>query len=400
MCTSRQIFFAGLIGFSLTTAGCRPATPPQQHSDITPYVHADPTKPPSPVQPTPDFQVPGSETPPAPGSAQALAQRAMTYAQSLEPVTRKQSPTLAPTPAPAPAHSDWPDPDAMRLTPQPDPTIPSPAAGTSAPLSNANSAAANASIALSTTHTLIAQDARETTRTPAPSPAADGLGLRFAQRARDYPSDLAAQTDDQMLRFLGDEPVPNLAAISGLAAEDRELLSALMDSLTNFRTQLRGDNNMLFSKKIRPLIELADRLHAQAELSVPTVALCTNVAAFGVYDPMEPARFVAGKPDRYALVYCEVENFLSQLNEKKLYETRLTEDIVLYNEASGALMWSDKRSVYIDQSRTRRHDFFMVKRIAIPARLNIDRYLLKVTVEDQQAKHIAENTIPVEIVAQ
>jgi hypothetical protein len=53
-----------------------------------------------------------------------------------------------------------------------------------------------------------------------------------------------------------------------------------------------------------------------------------------------------------------------------------------------------------DFSHRRRHDFFVAKPIILPRSLTIGRYLLKVTVEDQQARRIAENTVPIEIVAQ
>jgi hypothetical protein len=172
-----------------------------------------------------------------------------------------------------------------------------------------------------------------------------------------------------------------------------------MDSLTNFRGGLRSDNNMLFSKKIRPLIELSDRLRGQAELTVPTVALCTLARGYGIYDPIDPARFVAGKEHK-VVVYCEVENLQSQPNEKKQYETRLTQDLVLYTESSGLEVWKEKKQSYVDQARSRRHDFFIGRVVTLPANLTIGTYLLKVTIEDTQAKHIAENTVPIEIVAQ
>jgi len=137
--------------------------------------------------------------------------------------------------------------------------------------------------------------------------------------------------------------------MAGLAPEDRELLSALMDSLTNFRNQLRQNNNMLFSKKIGPLVDLSDRLKSQAELSVPTLTFVTGALAYGVYTPMSPARFIAGKVHT-AGVYYEVENFTSQLNENKMYETKLTQSIVLYAESSGFSAWSDRKVILDDQS--------------------------------------------------
>ena len=69
-------------------------------------------------------------------------------------------------------------------------------------------------------------------------------------------------------------------------------------------------------------------------------------------------------------------------------------------ESQGLPVWSDKKKNYIDISHTRRHDFFTAKIIQLPANLTIGRYLLKVSVEDQQVKRIAENTIPIEIVAE
>jgi len=132
---------------------------------------------------------------------------------------------------------------------------------------------------------------------------------------------------------------------------------------------------------------------------VPTVALCNWAHGFGLYEPIDPARFVAGKEHK-VVVYCEVENFLSQVNEKKQYETRLTQDVVLYTESTGLEVWKDKKLTYVDLARARRHDFFIGRVITLPANLTIGTYLLKVTIEDTQARHIAENTVPIEIVAQ
>jgi hypothetical protein len=385
-CGTFLLLTAGLVG-------CRNAAPPGQHPETTPLVGVGPDVG-HPATAPQDVGQSQPEPPPVPGTAKALAQRAATYAQSVEPVVTKHAAGKA-------AKSDWPDPEALRLTPQPDAdqaAVPLPVAhlgdGT-----KTKGSQANASIAIPTAHHLVTDTRLAAGASVIPPEVADALTPRLAGRARDYPSDLCAQADNQLLKLLKDDAVADMASLAGLIPEDRELLSALMDSLSNFRNQLRADNNMLFSKKIRPMLELADRLRSQAELSVPTVSLCTGVKAFGIYDPIDPARFIAGREQR-VVVYCEVENFLSQPNEKNLYETRLTQDIVLYEESSGLPVWTDKRSTYIDQARRRRHDFFMGKIITLPANLTINRYLLKVTVEDQQARHIAENTVPIEIVAQ
>lgn len=380
--------------------GCHQAAEPSQarRSEVTPYVRRDATSPANAINP-PNASEPvsSSPAPAAPGTALALAQRATTYAQSVGPAVadRRQKPRSG--------NSDWPDPDAMRLTPQFETVVPKAVANAQTPESEpaqSPSTPANASVDLPTVHKLVSAAPRPQSSAPVAKAAdTDSTAVRIAARARDYPADLSAQVDDQLARFLREESVPDVSTLGGLAPEDRELLSAFMDALSNFRSQLRADGNMLFSKKIHPLVELSDRLSSQAELSVPTVALCTGVHAYGVYEPMDPARFIAGKPQE-AIVYCEVENFLSQPNEKNLYETRLTQDIVLYEEASGVPAWHPPKETIVDQARRRRHDFFLNKRVVLPPNLTIGRYLLKVTIEDQQARHIAENTTPVEIVAQ
>jgi hypothetical protein len=233
---------------------------------------------------------------------------------------------------------------------------------------------------------------------PGDASDAPGLNHKLQRRVRDYPRDVSGHLDYQLLRFLLDEPVPNLPSIAPLPGEDRELVAAVIDGLVNFRNTLRSDNNMLLSRKVRPLLEMADRLRSQAELSIPTVALCTSVRTFGDYDPIDPARFAAGRAHE-VILYCEVQNFASQLDDKQTWQTRLTKDAVLYTE-SGMSVWSDKTETVTDSARQRRHDFFIVKKMKIPANLAVGRYLLKVSIVDQQASRVAEATMPLVIAAQ
>lgn len=385
MSTSRLVCLVVSIGF-VQTLGCRDAnranpdgTSSSRNRAISPAT-TEPAvaKRPAPAAPEDDA---------APGTAQALARRATTYAQSVEPMVKNRQVR--------PQVGEWPDPDAMRLTPQD---------SDAATTGHAELAAPNTGVSTTQPSQKPARPRPEAAQATVdgavmPAPPSDGLARKFAQRVTDYPQDLSAHLDDELSRFLRDQPVPDVQAIASLSAEDRELLSALMDALTNFRGGLRSDNNMLFARKIRPLVELSDRLRGQAELAVPTLALCTWARGYGLYDPLEPARFAAGTEHK-VVVYCEVENFQSQPNDKKQYETRLTQDVVLYTESNGLEVWKDKKQSYIDQSRARRHDFFIGRVITLPANLTIGTYLLKVTIEDTQAKHIAENTVPVEIVAQ
>jgi hypothetical protein len=235
------------------------------------------------------------------------------------------------------------------------------------------------------------------------APTAAGLSeelvRKISARMKQDPRDAAAHLDYQLLQFLLDEPVPQLSAISSLPAEDRELLTTLLDGLSNFRNGLRAEANMLHSKKVAPLLELADRLRAQADLTLPAALLCKSVTRFGVYEPMDPPRFVSGKKENNAIIYCEVANFASQMTPNKMWETKLKQEAVLYSE-TGLAVWSDKSDTVTDLSRNRLHDFFIADKIRIPGNLPIGRYLLKMTVTDLHANRVAEATVPVQIVAQ
>jgi hypothetical protein len=225
----------------------------------------------------------------------------------------------------------------------------------------------------------------------------NALDERLSRLVKDYPKDVSAQFEYQLLQFLENQQVPEMQVLSSLNSEDKELICAIIDGLSNFRNTLRMDNNMLLSKKVRPILDLAERLRSQAELSIPTLVLCSKVQGFGSYEPMD-ARFPANK-DTQTVVYCEVENFSSQKNDKQLWETKLKQQVVLYTE-TGMQVWQAEPAVADEAVRTHRRDFFLVKLITIPSSLPIGRYLLKVSVEDEQAHRVAEASLPVLIVAQ
>ena len=125
---------------------------------------------------------------------------------------------------------------------------------------------------------------------PVTPPISDPTARRLSQRVKDYPQDLAAQFDYQAFLLAQGETVPQLPTLAGLSGEDRELLAALMDGLSNFRNAVRADGNLLLSRKVHPILDLSDRLRAQAELTIPTLALCRKVDTFGVYEPIQPTR--------------------------------------------------------------------------------------------------------------
>lgn len=349
-----------------------------------------------------------------------LAQKTSEYAKSLDPTA-----TAPPSPRPiAPSTVHWGDPKPRRAE---HPINAPAAANTATALATPSADSAAAPTAKSTSPPAVVQgSATDTVHIAAVTQSAksnalndvpaivpeytdfanssashagpDSLEKKFSQHVRDNPRDVAGQLDYELYEMLKDESSPQLASISTLPNEDREVVAALVDGISNFRTSVRQDNNMLLSKKIRPLLDMADRLRTQAELSVPTVALCKRVDGYGKYEPIDPPRFPAGR-DNPVIVYCEIENFESRMNDQRMWQTRLSQEVTLFTE-TGMFVWKDKSRPIVDECRDRRHDFFLYDLIKLPSNLTIGRYLLKVTIVDQTANRVAEQTVPVEFAAQ
>ncbi|HEV7301343.1 MAG TPA: hypothetical protein VGN72_18415 [Tepidisphaeraceae bacterium] len=379
----------------------------------------------------------------ASASRDAVAERARRYAQQMEQAITESSRATAKTPEPEASKVDWaelfgeaktPTAPADGATPPaaPEPAAPRPAiaaaTSVSAPVDSrptplpaiplrpaavpvrGDTSTANAGISLDgqiNDGPMVVPEGQEFAITEPAAPVTSSMASPsiaapaaisedvFAQRIGDNPRDVAAHLDYQLRQFTQGKSVPELTALSPLPVEDREVIAAVMDGLSNFRTSVQTDGNQLLSKKVRPLVDMSERLRAGADLAVPTIALCRKVDGFGVYDPIEPAQFARGR-EASVILYCEVANFSSQKADGKKWETTLSHSATLYRD-SGVPVWSDKTTNVVDYSRNRRSDFFVVKMLRLPATLTTGRYVLKVTVVDRQSNRMAEGSLPITI---
>ena len=405
--------FTGLAAAGLLAGGCQNSPPQSQNGPRPDSVLATVPEESEPMEKK------AEPAPLGPAAPSVVTNRVQEYTQQMAPLLENRPKTAEPATQPTgePSNVQWMKPGAPASVKK---DVPVQVVPLVQPVVDAQPSTANQQLSIATGQSGAASnpdsamrispdDLNRTVAAPRPAALAADMETKFSRHIQEYPRDLWAHLDFQLLHFLRDEQVPQLDALTSLPLEDRELMAAVMDGLTNFRNGLRADNNMRLSQKIKPLMELADRLRSQAELNIPTLSLCTRVDGFGAYEPIDPVRFIAGK-EHQAIIYCEVENFASTPStpitdkrssepEKKSWETKLSQEAVLYTE-SGMPVWVDKAGTVVDHSRNRRRDFFIVKKIKLPPALTIGRYLLKVTVEDQQAKRVAEQTMQIEIVAQ
>ena len=161
---------------------------------------------------------------------------------------------------------------------------------------------------------------------------------------------------------------------------NRELMSRLIDVI--IATQQMDQNSVIGSGDALVSTQaLLDALADRSDLQIPTVALCTSVETFGVYEEMPPGALVPNRANR-VIVYVEVANFFSEKAGDVRYRTVLSGDMEVLT-ADGRSLWRHEEPDIVDTARTRRQDFFLAQLVTFPASLGSGEFVLKVTIQDE-----------------
>ncbi len=178
------------------------------------------------------------------------------------------------------------------------------------------------------------------------------------------------------------------------AARDRKITLAVDSAIQEFRQQMDQGNT---GAAVDPLITLADRVRSIAVLRLPVATLCSKVDGFGVYEPLE-ARLRANR-ETSVVLYCELTGFHSRQGDRAMWETRVSQDVVLLDEKSQEI-WKDSAPAVVDQCRNLRRDFYVARILRFPATVAPGQYSLKIMMTDQLSHELVESTLPVEFLAE
>jgi hypothetical protein len=107
-------------------------------------------------------------------------------------------------------------------------------------------------------------------------------------------------------------------------------------------------------------------------------------------------RFLTGRRHT-VIVYCDVDNVLSRLNDRRMWESSLQQETALYDD-DGKEVWQEPQDGAIDASHQRRRDFYVARKITLPGSLPPGTYYLKVSIIDRFAQHVAQATLPIQYV--
>jgi hypothetical protein len=187
------------------------------------------------------------------------------------------------------------------------------------------------------------------------------------------------------------------AAIPDLTESERTVLATLQAFFADLNAGLQTTAPDEVQQHVADAAaKLRQSLVHEPQLQAPIIALCTRVNGFGDYAPFDDYSFTAGLENK-AIVYLEIDDFVSEINNKGEYVTELSQQLTIYSERDGIPQWKDDWQSAVDVTKNKRQDFFTVQVITIPKNLSVGKYTLKARVRDEKSKAEAEISLGFEV---
>lgn len=197
------------------------------------------------------------------------------------------------------------------------------------------------------------------------------------------------------LSFASPDWQMNERLLAGLTDDQRDQIEKLQSITAVLAKQFQSGKTPLSREAIAAQL---NQIFGQQPIAIHTLELCKRVTGFGVYEPFASHTFLAGT-DHKMIVYVELRHFRPVQQTDGQYQVQLKQQVFLFNQSDGLEVWHHKPVQIIDTSRNRRHDFFVVQLIDLPANLSVGKYRLKVRVTDEQGGSLDEKTTDLQIVA-
>lgn len=137
----------------------------------------------------------------------------------------------------------------------------------------------------------------------------------------------------------------------------------------------------------------AEYLEQVSNLEVINVSFCTEVDSFGVITKFSEYNF---RPDQEVLLYCELENFVSQKISSG-YETQLQGSYEIIN-SDGRRIADQLLPVDSDVCGKKRRDFYIAYRLHMPDDIEPGRYSLQLTIEDMKGHKFGQSKIDFQVI--
>ena len=146
------------------------------------------------------------------------------------------------------------------------------------------------------------------------------------------------------------------------------------------------------------LVNRSKDFDGSSQIRILTTKLVKSVGGWGVYEEFPSNRFVAGR-ENPMLIYVEIDHFKTITSDNGIYQVKLEQEIELYTDHDGQMVWRQPPEQVTDASKNLRRDFFIRQLIRLPSNLPVGRFFLKVRVTDLHSGIRDESTLPIILVA-
>lgn len=193
-----------------------------------------------------------------------------------------------------------------------------------------------------------------------------------------------------------------IEAINGLTDGERKIFERFQNFFARLGQELANGSDSE-EAVVTGITELLASLSTEPQLELHHPMLCTSVSGFGAYKAF--GKNTAGgyaflsQTKQQAVVYIEVDNFTSELNENSKWVTKLSQKLVIYNDRDGLPVWKQDWRPVVDVTENKRKDFFVVQVITLTELLGLGRYQLKISLRDELSGAESETAIELEMVA-
>lgn len=203
------------------------------------------------------------------------------------------------------------------------------------------------------------------------------------------PEEAARQARLRLLYLVAGRRDDALRPVAGLESNQQEFWSKQLYGLSVYLDAAESsDLGRRATEAAMYLGQATSSLSSLGDLAVKSLAFCTEVKSYGVYETFESTEF---KPGQETLLYAEVENFTSQSNPAGFHTALKSSYQIL--DAQGHLVDEHEFAVTEETCRNRRRDFFIRYYLEMPQRIYDGKYMLVLTIEDTLSKKVGQSSI-------
>lgn len=204
------------------------------------------------------------------------------------------------------------------------------------------------------------------------------------------------QTDLRLLYLISNRNADAVSAIAALSPDEQEFWQSLMLGLSHYRSESdsAADPNEKLMATSEQLKAALQHLQAMAPLTIRKLTFASRIHGFGSLETFPSAEFNPGQP---VLIYAEVDHFRSELSSTGAYRSEFMAVVEMLridpDDPTEHVVESIRVPSIVDETQSRRTDYFQSYELVIPSHLTSGRYQIRLRLRDQTSGQQAESTI-------